>query len=201
MVGRYDLPYLQVHPPRFSQFFQNFPAFLDFVNFPKFGSRARLSGTPHGQKSCFFLQCRVLWLAIQQKQNSYWKKFPAYVKIWKRRCIGSSLCELEKFSSCDNVPAFPGCCVVQLFASFSQLLYVAATSSSCYGGELMGRPNLGERPHVRAGKIWNYFQNLGRWANGKKWQVNWLEETYIPIGRELTIKPNFWKLKNLKKII
>ena len=74
---------------------------------------------------------------------------------------------LEKFSSCDNVPAFPGCCVVQLFASFSQLLYVAATSSSCYGGELMGRPNLGERPHARAGKIWNYFQNLGRWANEK----------------------------------
>lgn len=138
-VKRYGLPYSQVRPPKIFQFFQIFPAFSDFSKIWKLCSVER---TPDGQKSCFFLQCRVLWLVIQQKQKLRMENFSSLCQN-----LGAPLCRfqfvwLENFSSCH---------VFQLFPAFLQLLrhcrslfascFVAAGASSCYSRQTE-RPNL-----------------------------------------------------------
>lgn len=63
----------------------------------------------------------------------------------------------------------------------------------------MGAAQLRGMPHVRAGKIWNYFQNLE--DDWKELTFLRLEETYISNWKEVDNKTQFLETEKFEKII
>lgn len=85
----------------------------------------------------------------------------------------------KNFPAATMSQLFPRLLCSPAFCQLFQLLYVAAMGSSCYGGANGAAQLRGGMPHVRAGKIWNYFQNLeGRQMEKNDKSTDWKKLTF-----------------------